>query len=710
MATVEKASVKRLLAGRHFLKGQRRFTLIWAVLASCIFCLALLTLFLLLDLLHTRGSVQINPDHEAEFRQLLPKFNSRVKIDLPVDLARMFKADGDGGEEVSESSTEDSDTNDKTKSESEVSNLSEKFTEKDSSHIRLRLDYFERGILPSVWWLRNTVWGYPVASAYDRITWLNTNTTALIFLILTLVFLMLLFNLMTSRIWNVSAQIGMEVAQKLRRELYRQVLRLGPADLCEQQQQHAVELFTKDTEEVRTSVESLAYRYARDTVLLVTLVLFALTLNWLLALECLIPLGACWYLIRQELIRFRESRALLDASANKTLNVLSQSFRNTRLVRAYGMETSEHETFSRNLDRLKERLLNVNRRERWSRWFCRMLILFCASIVLILVCMKVLIDSSNLPLAAGLSLLVTFIALHWPLKNLAKIPVEKKIAGHAADRIYRYLDNVPPVSQAVGAKFMSPLANSLAFESVHYQTESGQKLLNGLDLTVKAGEKIALVSLNRLECVAAANLISRFIEPSDGRLLIDGEDISWATLESLRAEIAYVGGNDQFFTGSVFENIRTGNNSFSHSAVMETAKQARAHNFILRLPNGYETILGPNGETLTPGQRFRLGIARALLRNPALLILAEPAEPLDTDTKSRLDDAYTQIIQGRTTIFLPNRLSTVRRVDRIALIHEGKVESIGTHAELVKKSPIYRHWEYMNFNAFRTNGSADCDS
>ena len=105
---------------------------------------------------------------------------------------------------------------------------------------------------------------------------------------------------------------------------------------------------------------------------------------------------------------------------------------------------------------------------------------------------------------------------------------------------------------------------------------------------------------------------------------------------------------------------------------------------------------------MNAGQGFRLGIARALLRNPALLILAEPTETLDNDTKSRLDDAYTQILNGRTTIFLPTRLSTVRRVNRIILLHEGKVEAIGTHAELVKNSPIYRHWEYMNFNAFRS--------
>ncbi|MCA9041663.1 MAG: ABC transporter ATP-binding protein [Planctomycetaceae bacterium] len=678
MATVEKASLRRLLGGRHFLKGARRSSLIWATISSVVFCLILLNLFLLLDLLHTNGSIQISPKQADEFDRLLPKFSAILTPDISEDVAETI---GLQKLELDESSDEE--------------------TLSNSRQAQLRLDFDGRGILPSVWWLRNTLWRYPVAAAYDHTPWLRSNMTALVLLILSLVTLGLLFNLLVSRVRGVAAEMGMEVAQKLRRDLHRQVLRLGPADLCEVEQLHAVRLFTEDTEVVRTSIEALAYRYARDIILLILLVIFALSINWLLALECLIPLGACWYLIRQEILRFRESRKLLNASAESTLNLLSESFRNTRLVRAYSMETTEQETFAKNLDRLKSRLLTVNRRERWSRWLCRALIVFCTSIVLLLVCMRVLIDSESLPLAAGLSLLITFIAIHWPLKHLADIPSEKQAATHAAARIYRYLDQIPPVSQAVGAKFLSPLSKALTFESVQYQTEAGQQLLDGLDLTVNAGEAIAIVSLNPLECVAVAYLIPRFIEPTDGRILIDGEDTAWATLESLRAEIAYVGGNDLFFTGSVLENIRSGENSFSHSAVTEAAKQARAHNFILRLPNGYETILGQHGETLEPGESFRLGIARALLRNPALLILAEPKATLDTDTKSRLDDAYTQILQGRTVIFLPTRLSTVRRVDRIVLIHQGKIEAIGTHAELVKNSPIYRHWEYMNFNAFR---------
>jgi ATP-binding cassette subfamily B protein len=135
--------------------------------------------------------------------------------------------------------------------------------------------------------------------------------------------------------------------------------------------------------------------------------------------------------------------------------------------------------------------------------------------------------------------------------------------------------------------------------------------------------------------------------------------------------------------------------------VTEAAKKTHAHNFILRLQQGYETVLGEHGEQLDAGQAFRLGLARAVSRNPALMIIDEPDDALDADAKSLLDDAYNRITRDRTVLFLPTRLSTLRRADRIVVIHRGRVEAIGPYSHLVKESPLYRHWEYVRFNEFR---------
>jgi ABC-type multidrug transport system fused ATPase/permease subunit len=266
------------------------------------------------------------------------------------------------------------------------------------------------------------------------------------------------------------------------------------------------------------------------------------------------------------------------------------------------------------------------------------------------------------------------------------------------DRIYRYLAAIPEVGQAVGAKFLQPVAKSIILESVTYHA-NGCDLLKNCDLRIAARTSTAVISLDPAVRRAVAFLLPRFIEPQSGRVLFDSEDTAWATLESLRAETVYVGGADPFFTGTVAENLTCGDSRFSVQEAMEAAKQAHAHNFIQRLPQGYDTVIGEHGERLDAGQAFRLGLARAILRKPAVMIIEEPAETLDEDTKALLDDAYNRITRERTVIFLPTRLSTVRRCDPIVLVHDGRVAATGNHETLVRQSELYRHWEYVNFKA-----------
>ncbi|MCA9115210.1 MAG: ATP-binding cassette domain-containing protein, partial [Planctomycetaceae bacterium] len=215
------------------------------------------------------------------------------------------------------------------------------------------------------------------------------------------------------------------------------------------------------------------------------------------------------------------------------------------------------------------------------------------------------------------------------------------------------------------------------------------------------GQVTAVISLDQLEPQALASLLPRFLEPLSGRVLFDGNDIAWVTLESLRAETVWVSGEDPFFTGTVRDNISCGSPTYSLQDVSDAASKVHAHKFVLKLPLGYETVLGEHGETLEPGQAFQIGLARALLRNPALMVIEEPSTPLDDDTKSLLDDAWGRIVQGRTIVVFPTRLSTVRRADQIIVLHRGRVESIGPYSELVNSSPVYRHWEYVRFNEFR---------
>jgi len=267
----------------------------------------------------------------------------------------------------------------------------------------------------------------------------------------------------------------------------------------------------------------------------------------------------------------------------------------------------------------------------------------------------------------------------------------------SAERIQRYTEEIPEVSQGVGAKFLEPVSKSIIFEGVTYQ-QDGKTLLNNVDLRITAETKTAIVAHRPSDALALAYLLPRFIEPLKGRVLFDSQDIAWGTLESLRAEAIFVGGDDLYFTGTILENLTCGETRYSLQDVTAAAKQAHAHKFISAFSNGYETVLGEHGEQLDAGQSFRLGLARAVLRSPAVLIIQEPAQPLDTDTKSLIDDAYQRILTGRTVLFLPTRLTTLKQCDQVVLLDEGKVSCVGKQPELVRKHEGYIHWEYVHFS------------
>ena len=419
---------------------------------------------------------------------------------------------------------------------------------------------------------------------------------------------------------------------------------------------------------------------------------------------------ASLYLVRNERRRFEQSRRKLEDRVGDDLRLLAESLRKTRLVRGFGMENFEHERFGTHLQRFLKKIASLKEDERVSRWLCWFVVLVTMTFVMFLIATKTLTDpseSAHLPVSALLMFLVAIRLAYRPVNELWELPQLEQTTGQWADNILRFQSRIPEVGQAVGAKFLQPLSKQLQFESVTYRLPDKRLILDRVDLRIPAKSMIAVLSLDPLEARALTYLLPRFIEPQSGRVLIDGEDLAFVTLESLRAEAIIVGGMDTFFTGSVAENISCGDPRFSLQHVTEAAKQVHAHQFINKLSQGYETILGENGETLDVAQTFLLGLARALVRDPALLIIEEPAERLDDDTKSLLDDTYARLARDRTVIFLPSRLSTVRKADQVVFLNKGRVEAVGAYSKLINSSPLMRHWEYVRFNEFRREEVAE---
>jgi ABC-type multidrug transport system fused ATPase/permease subunit len=638
-------SFDRILPFQDLVKGRARSALIWAVVAATALFLALTCLLLLVGLFEHRGELGLDG---VDVQQL----KNDSGFETPAD-AQLVK---------------------------------------------------DSGLLPTVWNARGRLPGIVSAKLFSSFNVFRTNSPSATALSIGLLILGLIWSAAVAANHRTSLSASREAADRLRKGIHRQAMRLAPANLGRSGVDEALNLFVERTEKVQSGLARWLQVLTRDSAEVVAVALFLLSIQWRLGLLCLIPIVVCLWILNEIAKLYEQGDELSRDKAKTELKLLSESLRKSRLVRAYGMEDHEQGQFSETLARYTAKAGDVARGKRMHRWFSQITILIVAMVILYLVLGERVLRTTGVrfPLADSVLIAGCLIYLTFPLSRLMGLRSLRSQVGIQSGFVQRYLARIPEVGQAVGAKFLQPLTRVLQLDAVHYSDESGP-LLRGLDLKITAGETVAIVSVNPAEARAVAYMIPRFVEPVSGRVLIDGEDIAWVTLESLRAEAIFVGGDEPFFTGTVLQNLTCNDSDYSLQNAHEAAKLAHAHNFVLELPAGYETQIGERGEQLTSGQAFRLSLARALLRKPALMVIEEPAAALSADDKALIEDAYARSMDGRTVIVLPTRLSTIKRADRVILIHNGKIEAMGKQDKLVKSCSLYRHWEYTRFNEFRGN-------
>ncbi|MCP4785167.1 MAG: ABC transporter ATP-binding protein [Fuerstiella sp.] len=488
--------------------------------------------------------------------------------------------------------------------------------------------------------------------------------------------------------------------KRLREHIHRHALRSNPGDLAGVQHRASASLFRQTAQTLEDSSRAWGFRQLTSTCDIVVLVILLLATQWRVGLECVVPVIVCWFVYRLETERHETSSSLLAEQMERGVQKLTDDLDKAQIVAGYGMENLEHEQFSSSLHLYQQRREHLHRQLLRGRWVSLVIVIVSVTVPGFLIARHLLFGSAIGPAAAvTLTTLVVLITLS--LQRMQEVPVLAGTAIVAADEINQFLLRVPSVSQVVGAKFLEPMSRSLQFNQVSVETETHPELISNLDLKFESGQRVAILALDTHEAEALVSLIPRFRDPQHGQVLIDGQDIRRVTLESLRAEAVTVGGQEPVFSATVLENITAGQSEISRQDAIEASKSVHAESFIRQLPKGYETPLGEHGVLLEPGQVFRLSLARAVARKPALLVIQEPEATLDEETKAMLDDAYQRICNGRTVLFLPSRLSTVKKCSRLVLIHQGRVAADGTHEELMRSSELYRHWEYMRFNVFR---------
>jgi ATP-binding cassette, subfamily B, bacterial len=497
----------------------------------------------------------------------------------------------------------------------------------------------------------------------------------------------------------LAARATIEALTRLRKAVYQQTYRLGTLAFRALGPSEAVSISTRHLEAVHTGLYAWLTVYFREPVKFGLLLVFAMLVNFWLALAFLLFAVLVWVVGGQIAAFFRRRGRAAENQAADQLGLIQESLMLMRLVKVYLMEQFNQARFETQIARYAEAQKERYRGEAIYRPVFGLLGLLAGLVLLLLSGLVIL--KGYLGVTSAMVMVTALVSLYWPmivwLDNRRLIRRSRDSAKVAFD----FLTRTGSVGQGVEAEFLPALANKLDFDNITLQEPgTDRKLLRGITLSVQAGQRIALVGPDDMEKHALVYLLPRFLDPTSGEIRIDRKNLRSVTLDSLRAQIAVVLQHNLVFNDTVANNIGCGDKSYTLPKIIEAAKVAHAHQFIQKLPQGYETVIGEMGLSLNNGEMFRVALARAIVRDPAIVVIEEPAVAMDDDTKAVVDDTFARFLPGRTVIFLPHRLSTIRSCDCVYLIYQGKVEAFGDHRELLASNDLYRHLQYLEFNEF----------
>jgi ATP-binding cassette subfamily B protein len=496
-----------------------------------------------------------------------------------------------------------------------------------------------------------------------------------------------------------AARATIEATCRLRRAVYQQCYRLGTLAFRALGPSEAVSMMTRHVETIHDAFYTWLTVVWREPVKFVLLIALAVLIDVRLTLAFLCAALIVWLIGGRLAASLRQRGRVLARRAADQLALLQESLMLLRLVKTYLMERFNQNRVERQLNEYARSQLRNARGEA----IYRTLLFFLGAVaaLLLLYVAGLIVLGGQLGMPRAITLATALVCLYWPVQNWLEHWRFLRRGRHSAVALFQFLDRPGEVAQVVRAELLPPLRRELEF---HYVTlkepGTGRMLLQGVNLKIPVGQRIGLVGPDDMEKHALVYLIPRFLDPNSGEVRIDGHDLRWVTLDSLRVQTALVLQHNLVFNDTVANNIGCGDASYPLPRIIEAAKVAHAHHFIQKLPQGYETPIGELGHSLKLGEQFRIALARAILRDPSLYIIEEPTTPLDEDTKALLDDTFHRVLPGKTVIFLPHRTTTIRSCDRLLLLHNGTIEATGDHRELLARSELYRHLQYIEFNVF----------
>jgi len=495
------------------------------------------------------------------------------------------------------------------------------------------------------------------------------------------------------------AYVGQRIIIDIRETVYRHLQRLSLSYFESRRTGAIMSYITNDVAALQSALVESAIEMVTEGVVLLGSIGAMFAIHWRLALLTLVTMPLVFQAINIFGRKLRRAGRVMQERAADITSVLQETVLAVRVIKSFVREDYEIERFNReNYHNFRAQMKNAQLMATLTP-----IIEFLAAlgVTIIIWYGGREVIGGHLTSGALIAFLIYVVNLSNPMKRLSRVYGSIQRALAAAQRVFEVLDTEPEIKDAPDAIELPPIKGLVAFHNLSFEYKPGEPALIDITLEAKPGQMVAIVGPSGAGKTTIANLIPRFYDPTAGFITVDGLDIRKVTLASLRRQIGIVPQETMLFNGTVYENILYGDLTAPREEVIAAARAANAHGFIAEMPEGYETHIGERGTKLSGGQRQRIAIARAILKNPRVLIFDEATSALDTESEALVQEALDKLMVGRTSFVIAHRLSTVQRADIIIVLEKGRIVERGSHAELINAGGLYSKLYQVQFDGQR---------
>lgn len=488
------------------------------------------------------------------------------------------------------------------------------------------------------------------------------------------------------------------IVRDLRDAAYEQLHKLPISYFKSERVGNLISIIVNDVTAVQNSVSATFLNLIREPLSIIVFLGIAISISWELTLISLITLPFSAGIISWIGIKLRKYSQRIQEKIADITSVIQETISGVKIVKAFGTENYENNKFKKETEGYFRMVLKITRVRNLSSPITEILSVG-VGVVIIYYGGTMVLNNNEIKASEFLGFLFAIFQLLPPIKELSGVNNRIQESSAAGDRIFEIIDTQPDIVNKTDAIPVTEFKSQVVFENVGfaYPDEPGEKVLDNINFSVNKGEVVALVGPSGGGKSTLVDLLPRFYDVTSGTIKFDGTDIRDLKIEDLRKFIGIVTQETILFNDSIKNNICYGSSNFSEEKIIEAAKIANAHNFIIEMPNGYNTEIGERGVKLSGGQRQRLAIARALLKNPEIMIFDEATSALDNESEKLVQEALDRLMKSRTVVVIAHRLSTIKNADKILVLQDGEIIQSGSHDSLLEQGGLYKKLYEMQF-------------